>query len=135
VGERLNAEDIHKEMFPVYGGKCICRVKRFSLGGKRFSDDGEAEREMRKWLRQQSNGLYSDGFDALVKRWDKFINVGGGYVEDFFSGSKFTCFSFNIHLWPTYSLFVVHWHWRISGVGIVFIKDSREARSVFRMET
>jgi hypothetical protein len=21
------------------------------------------------------------GFDALVKRWDKCINVGGGYVE------------------------------------------------------
>jgi hypothetical protein len=33
----------------------VCRVKRFILGGK--------------------------GFDALVKRWDKCINVGGGHVE------------------------------------------------------
>jgi hypothetical protein len=25
--------------------------------------------------------LYAAGFDALVKRWNKCINVGGGYVE------------------------------------------------------
>jgi hypothetical protein len=32
-------------------------------------------------------------FDALVKRWDKCINVGGGHVEKkcfFFPGSKIT---------------------------------------------
>jgi hypothetical protein len=36
--KRLNAKDIHKEMFPVYGGKCLSRkavhnwVKKFSQG-------------------------------------------------------------------------------------------------------
>jgi hypothetical protein len=25
--------------------------------------------------------FYAASFDALVKRWDKCINVGGGYVE------------------------------------------------------
>jgi hypothetical protein len=25
--------------------------------------------------------FYAAGFDALIKRWDKCINVGGGYVE------------------------------------------------------
>jgi hypothetical protein len=36
VGKRLNAKDIHKEMFPVYGGECLlCReahnwVEKFS---------------------------------------------------------------------------------------------------------
>jgi hypothetical protein len=25
--------------------------------------------------------LYCRGFDALVKRWDKCISVGGGYIE------------------------------------------------------
>jgi hypothetical protein len=25
LAKRLNAKDIHKEMFPVYGGKCISR--------------------------------------------------------------------------------------------------------------
>jgi hypothetical protein len=29
----------------------FCRVKRFSLGGKRFADDEVVETEMRKWLR------------------------------------------------------------------------------------
>jgi hypothetical protein len=42
---------------------------------KRFVDDKEVETEVQKWLRQQSED------DTLVKRWDKYINVGGGYVE------------------------------------------------------
>jgi hypothetical protein len=37
--------------------------------------------EMGKWLRQQSKDFYAASFDALVKRWNKCINVGGGYVE------------------------------------------------------
>jgi hypothetical protein len=37
--------------------------------------------QVRKWLRQQSKYFYTAGFDALVKRWDKCIDVGGGYVE------------------------------------------------------
>jgi hypothetical protein len=50
--EGLNEKDIHKEMFPVYSGKCLSR--RFHLGGKRFADDEEDETEVRRWLRQQS---------------------------------------------------------------------------------
>jgi hypothetical protein len=37
--------------------------------------------EVRKWLRQQSKDFYAAGFDALIKRRDKCINVGGRYVE------------------------------------------------------
>jgi hypothetical protein len=37
--------------------------------------------QMRKWLRQQPHDFNAAGFDALAKRWDKCINVGGGYVE------------------------------------------------------
>jgi hypothetical protein len=59
----------------------VCRVKRFSLGGRLIADDEEAETEVRKWLRQQSKDFYAAGFDALVKQWDKCISVGGGYVE------------------------------------------------------
>jgi hypothetical protein len=36
---------------------------------------------VRKWLRQQSKDFYDAGFDALVKLWEKCINIGGGYVE------------------------------------------------------
>jgi hypothetical protein len=48
---------------------------------KHFADDEEVATEVQKWLRQQSKDFYSEGFDALIKRWDKCINVGGGYVE------------------------------------------------------
>jgi hypothetical protein len=62
-------------MFPIYGGK------RFNIGCKRFADDEEVQTEVWKSLRQQSKDFYSANFDALVKRSDRYINVGGGYVE------------------------------------------------------
>jgi hypothetical protein len=70
-----NAKDIHKEMFPVYDGKCLRRkavhswVANVSLVTK-------------WWLRQPSKDFYAAGFDALIKRWDKCNSVGGGYVEE-----------------------------------------------------
>jgi hypothetical protein len=60
----------------------VCRVKRFASYGEHFADGDEVETEVRKWLRQESVGFYAAGFDALVKRWDKCINVSGGYVEE-----------------------------------------------------
>jgi hypothetical protein len=71
-------------MLLVYGGKCLPRkavhnwVEKFSQGRSEVADD---ETEVRKWLRQQSKDFYAAGLDALIKRWDKFIYVGGGYVE------------------------------------------------------
>jgi hypothetical protein len=50
----LNAEDIHIEMFPVYGGKCFSREvvhDWVEKCGKRFADDEEVETEVQKWLR------------------------------------------------------------------------------------
>jgi hypothetical protein len=52
----LNAKDINKEMFSVYGGKCLsCKAVHswVEKRGRRFADD-EVETEERKWLRQQS---------------------------------------------------------------------------------
>jgi hypothetical protein len=54
---------------------CVCRVKRFTAGGKYYADDHEVETEMWRQLRQQSKGFYAGGFDALVNRWDMCINV------------------------------------------------------------
>jgi hypothetical protein len=34
-----------------------------------------------KWLRQQSKDFYAAGFGALVKRWNKYIDVDGGCIE------------------------------------------------------
>jgi hypothetical protein len=79
-----NAKNIHKEMFLGYGGKCLSRKVVNNLvekRGKLFADDEEVETEVLKWLRQQSKDFCAAGFDALVKRWDKCINVCGGYVE------------------------------------------------------
>jgi hypothetical protein len=91
----LNAEDIHKENVPVYSG--VCRVNRIPLGGKRSADDEDVETEVR--LGQQSKYFYVTGFNALVKRWDRCINLGGGYVDKyiFFPGSYMTYFKFYIH--------------------------------------
>jgi hypothetical protein len=44
-GQGLNAEDIHKEMFPVYVGECLSRkvvhswVEKFSEGPSKVEDD------------------------------------------------------------------------------------------------
>jgi hypothetical protein len=65
----------------------VRRVKRLTTGsgnyhlrGKRFADE-EVETEVRKLLRQQPKDFYAVGSDALVKRLNKCISVGGGYVE------------------------------------------------------
>jgi hypothetical protein len=45
----LNAKDIHKEMFPIYGGKCLLHKAIHNWvekHGKRFADDKEVEMEM-----------------------------------------------------------------------------------------
>jgi hypothetical protein len=80
----LNAKDIHKEMFPVCGGKCLSLKAVHSWAEKRgkvFANDEVFETEVRKWLRQQSKDFYAASFDALLKRWDTCINFSGGYVE------------------------------------------------------
>jgi hypothetical protein len=72
--KELKAKDIHKEMYPVYGGKCLlCKAAHnwCEKRGKLFADDEELETEVRKWLRQLSKDFYAAGFDGLVKQWDK----------------------------------------------------------------
>jgi hypothetical protein len=78
----LNVKDIHKEKFLDYGEKCLSLKVVHSwveTRGKRFTDDEEAETELRNSLRQQLKCFYAAGFDAVVKQWGKCIN--GGYVE------------------------------------------------------
>jgi hypothetical protein len=58
----------------------VTSICKNHLGSKRFADDEEVETKVWKWLRQQSKDFYAAGFGRLVKRWDKSVNVGGGYV-------------------------------------------------------
>jgi hypothetical protein len=80
----LHAKDIHEEMLSVYGGKCLSRkavhnwVENFSQGRSKVAED---DSQAQTWLRQQTKDFHAAGFDALVKRWDKRINIGGGYVD------------------------------------------------------
>jgi hypothetical protein len=53
----------------------VYRVKRFTIGLRNPLKDEEVETDLRKWLRQLL------GFDALVKRWDKCIDVDGGCIR------------------------------------------------------
>jgi hypothetical protein len=57
-----------KQTVPQCNGKVLLMAKR-------------VETEVQKWLTQQSKDFYSVGFDTLVKRWNKCINVGGGHAE------------------------------------------------------
>jgi hypothetical protein len=95
----LNANDIHKAMFPVYGGKCLpCKAVHswVEKRGKRFADDEEVETELQKWLKHRPKDFY-----ALVKRWNECVSM---LVQDmlrnksFFPYSNITCFTFYIHV-------------------------------------
>jgi hypothetical protein len=72
----LNAKDIHKEMFPVYGGMCLsCKavhkwVEKFSQKRSEVADDARPSAEV-----AETTDFYAAGFDALG------INVGGGHAE------------------------------------------------------
>jgi hypothetical protein len=41
-------------------------------------------KRLEKWQRQQSKDFYAVGFDSLVKRWGKRINVDEKYVNRMF---------------------------------------------------
>jgi hypothetical protein len=46
----INAKDIHNEIFPIYGGKCLSRKAIHSWvekRGRRFANDEEVETEVR----------------------------------------------------------------------------------------
>jgi hypothetical protein len=62
----------------------VYRVKRFTarskiLSGRSKVDDGA--RPGAEVAETKDSTWYAACFEALVKRWDKCINVGGGYVE------------------------------------------------------
>jgi hypothetical protein len=63
----LKTKDIHKEMFPIYSGKCLsCKVVHDWVANVLLMMK-EVETEVWKWLRQQSKDFCVAGFDALVK--------------------------------------------------------------------
>jgi hypothetical protein len=69
VAKGHNAKDIHKEMFPVYGGKCLsCKaihkwVMKFSQGRLKVADDA------------QPGGPVETATQATVQRVEELIRA------------------------------------------------------------
>jgi hypothetical protein len=107
----------------------VSRVKRFTTGSINSLKDVTKSQIMleqeRKWLRQQSKDFYAAGFDELVKRWDKCINVGGGYVEKQLFFFKFEYHTFYV-LYPfvTYLLTLPRALHLLSYTGYCFVRVS-----------
>jgi hypothetical protein len=79
----LNAKDIHKEMCPVYGGKCLSHsgsqlVDKFSQGRSKVADDAGSGGEVAE---KTEEDFHAAGCDAMMNRLDMCINVDGRYVE------------------------------------------------------
>jgi transposase len=76
----LSAKDIRKEMFPVYGGKCLSLkevhswVEKFSQGRWKVADDAppgrpvEISTEAIVQRDSSQKNFCAAGFDALLKR-------------------------------------------------------------------
>jgi hypothetical protein len=65
-GKGLGAKDIHKEIFSVYGGKCLSRKAVHNWVHNSFKDVRKSQimpEQVWKWLRQQSKDLCAAGVD------------------------------------------------------------------------
>jgi hypothetical protein len=98
----LDATDIHKEMFPVYGGKFDFRLfgpQMNHLGCKRFAGVEQVETEVQKWLRQTVKRLLSCGFRRIGKEMGQVYQCWWRICREiiFFSGSNIIRFTFYIH--------------------------------------
>ncbi|GBM51590.1 hypothetical protein AVEN_831-1 [Araneus ventricosus] len=56
------------------------KLKEF-FGGKRFGSDEELENAVTTWLNELAAEEHDMGIVKLVDRYDKYLNVGGDYVE------------------------------------------------------
>ena len=84
VGKKIEAKDIHKEMLPMYG-ELACHVRQSIIGCRSSRKGGQVSKTnieaVGRWFRQQLKEFYAAGFQGLVKRWDKCLNLYGDYVE------------------------------------------------------
>ena len=55
-------------------------LKEF-LGGQDLSTDDDLKKAVLGWFSRTDTSFYAEAFQASVKRWDKYINVTGDYIE------------------------------------------------------
>ena len=51
------------------------------LGGQHSNSDDEVKQSVLSWFRRNDKSFYTAGIQALVKCWDKCVNVAGDYIE------------------------------------------------------
>jgi hypothetical protein len=68
-------------MFPVYGGKCLLRKAVHTWVANVSLNTKSLKRRLGSGLDKSQKDFCAAGFDAVIKRWDKCVNVGGEYVE------------------------------------------------------
>jgi hypothetical protein len=84
MGKNMEAKDIHKEMLPMNAEHCFSRqgvhnwVQKISERRTSIEDE---HRVCRITFRQQPKEFFAAGFQGIVKRWDKCLNLYGDYVE------------------------------------------------------
>jgi len=62
----------------------VCHVKQSITWCRNSRNGGKVSKTNivgRITFRQQPQEFYSEGFQGFVKRWDKFLNLYGDYVE------------------------------------------------------
>jgi hypothetical protein len=82
-----NIKDIHKEMFPVYGRKCILRkqVHNWARNSRRdFRRSQMMPDQVRKWLRRQSEDVYHCWW-RVCREINVFFQVRISHVLHFIS--------------------------------------------------
>ena len=86
--KNMEAKDIHKEMLPMYGEHCLSRqvvhnwVQKFSEG-RTISKTNilQLKEQCARGSDSNQKEFFATGFQGLVKRWDKCLNLYGDYVE------------------------------------------------------
>jgi hypothetical protein len=58
--------------------KSACHIKRFTAGSRNVPDISLMTKRLKQRCGSGWSNFYAAGFDALVKRWGKCINVDEG---------------------------------------------------------
>jgi hypothetical protein len=101
VDKGLDAKGVHKEMFAVYGGKCLsCKmvhgcIEKFSQGHSKVTDDAPPGAEVAETTAKR---LLCCGFRCTGKAMGQVLLEDMLRNKCFFPGSNIMCFIFYIHL-------------------------------------
>jgi histone-lysine N-methyltransferase SETMAR len=64
------------------------------LKGQRFSCGKEVQSAVRKWFQKQNTNFLKDGFQKLLQRWRKCIEVRGDFIENNYAAFPLNSYMF-----------------------------------------